>query len=418
MFRRRNSGSPPAAPSPPSLGQLILYGQIVNRHYSQAQLTASPCAVNQMVITSSLLLMNIPTDMSPLGGIKDELPTGYSPLEFLLTAGPQYINTGLSVTPLTGCKIELAPVKYSTEWSVSCGSMAGFIPLHNMKSCIGYGYATDVAVGNAKYLLKDGTYTNSAAEAIKTNLMYEMQGRAKVALNYLNSRVWQYRDTVNQIQDILIDSPTSATPIYLFARNYSKYSWVYWSAPIYKATFSEGKCLTRRFIPALTPSGRPCMFDLISRQPFLNSGSGEFTAGLKLKQVRALSNLPTGGGTLTISLPSGWESNETTNACLNSAQTKGWTLIVQTHQEPKTAISTYSLRRKQAIVWCCKAACDIGIYVDTHGNRYQIEWCSAIFSPKGNAPELHGYEPFHSIEEAAETWQLHPYVSAENEASE
>lgn len=357
--------------------------------------------------------MNIPTDMRPLGGINNELTAGYSRLEFLLTGGPQYINTGLSLTPYTGCEIELAPADYSTDWHVSCGSMAGFLPLTTMKGCLAYGYATDVSVGKSKYPLKDGSYASGATQALNSGQAYTVQGRAKVALNYLNSRVWKYKDSVNQLDRSLTDTPVSGRPIYLFARNYAEYAWVYWPAPIYNATFSEGKSLTRRFIPALTPNGRPCMFDLVSRQPFLNSGSGEFTAGLRLNQVRALSNLPFSSGSLTISLPSGWENDETTNACLNIAQAKGWTLTVQTYQEPETAVSTYSLRRKPVIVWCRKAACDIGIYVDAHGDRWQIEWCSAIFSPNGNAPELHGYEPFHSTEEAADTWQLHPYLSPE-----
>lgn len=30
------------------------------------------------------------------------------------------------------------------------------------------------------------------------------------------------------------------------------------------------------FIPALDPSGRPCMYDTISKQPFYNKGDGEF----------------------------------------------------------------------------------------------------------------------------------------------
>lgn len=34
--------------------------------------------------------------------------------------------------------------------------------------------------------------------------------------------------------------------------------------------------LVQHLIPALDPTGRPCMFDLVQRKPYYNQGTGEF----------------------------------------------------------------------------------------------------------------------------------------------
>lgn len=57
---------------------------------------------------------------------------------------------------------------------------------------------------------------------------------------------------------------------------------------------------------------------------------------------------------------------------------------------------------------------EYGSYVDEAGIRFQVEWCSAVYSPTGQTPESLGYEPYESIEAAAEAWGLrHPQPEAE-----
>lgn len=45
---------------------------------------------------------------------------------------------------------------------------------------------------------------------------------------------------------------------------------------IYEAKITQDSMLINHFIPALDSTGTPCMFDLVSRQPFYNSGIGDF----------------------------------------------------------------------------------------------------------------------------------------------
>lgn len=88
--------------------------------------------------------------------------------------------------------------------------------------------------------------------------------------------------------------------------------------------------------PVISASGEPCMYDKITKQLFSNSGSGKFIVGMTAAQACRLGNLPPGGGTLTISLPSAIVDGETVTdaavqAALDAAAAKGWTITIQTY---------------------------------------------------------------------------------------
>ena len=48
---------------------------------------------------------------------------------------------------------------------------------------------------------------------------------------------------------------------------------------IYSCKHYNGNELIQDFVPCLDTNGVPCMFDLVSRKPFYNKGSGSFTWG-------------------------------------------------------------------------------------------------------------------------------------------
>mgnify|MGYP003307162928 CR=1 FL=1 len=72
------------------------------------------------------------------------------------------------------------------------------------------------------------------------------------------------------------DVPTLT--LYLFGRHRivtNQFShWKYWKSCIWK-----NGVLKQHLIPALDPSKRPCMFDLVTKTPFYNKGTGEFLYG-------------------------------------------------------------------------------------------------------------------------------------------
>ena len=179
----------------------------------------------------------------------------------------------------------------------------------------------------------------------------------------------------------------------------------------YELTISiEGK-LTYHVVPAIDPTGEPCMFDRVSKQPFRNSGSGSFIAGVGTvaQLTTLLRRLPATGGALTLSLPAEANTPEVAEQLQACHDTKGWTLTV--HEYRPAAAATYSLRRVREVVWCRREQSDLGSYVDSTGTRWQIDRCAAIFGALGQDPAAYCYTPFDSVEQAVEFWGLVPYES-------
>lgn len=102
------------------------------------------------------------------------------------------------------------------------------------------------------------------------------------------------------------------------------------SVRIFDFVVSQGKYVTRNFVPALDQSGTPCMFDIYSRQTHYNdpTATAPFIVGMTLEQVREL-KLPTGGGTITLALPYEASIDGKAQAALETARAQGWTLTIR-----------------------------------------------------------------------------------------
>lgn len=172
---------------------------------------------------------------------------------------------------------------------------------------------------------------------------------------------------------------------------------------------SSGKA-NMSLVPALDAQGKPCLYDTIGRTSLYNSGSGEFIVGMTLEQASKLSKLPATDGSLTVALPTGYESDAGVANALETARSNGWTLTVQTY-ESETSAATFAVRR----IWVRRTADENGSYVDTAGTRWQVDWCVDMLTPDGSTPDQHGYELFRSVDAAVEYWEIEPYVVPEEE---
>lgn len=157
-------------------------------------------------------------------------------------------------------------------------------------------------------------------------------------------------------------------------------------------------------ISALDNNGVPCMYDNVSKQPFYNSGSGQFVVGMNMKQALNLSKLPAGGGTLTVSLPTGYDADSAVVTALETARANGWTLTVQTYEAE--GVMTTDLFD----IWVRKTQDENGAYVAQDGTRWQVDWCNCMYTPDGSTERDHGYESHPSVEEACTVWGLTPYI--------
>ena len=168
---------------------------------------------------------------------------------------------------------------------------------------------------------------------------------------------------------------------------------------------SEGATIAADFLPAIDATGMPCAFETISKQPIYNCGTGDFVVGMTITQARKLGKLPDTNGSLRVSLPVGWDADEEVDTALQNVRKKGWTVTVLEYQR-YAASTTYSLRR----IWVRQKQYENGTYVDTEGNRWQVDWCVAMYTPDNSTPEDHGYEQFRSVEAAVDYWGLTPYI--------
>lgn len=314
-----------------------------------------------------------------LGG-GDKLPAGYTRLEFLESTGTQRIDTGIAKPAIAKYRIRFVRT--------------------NVLQLMGFNSAYD------KWGVSDkGKYRNS------TNVTaFEAGGVDFITYNDLNYPTVLFSCN-GDVESFVANNSYPGGIWSIFAQKDNTYNCY---ARLYENSYSaKNGTLLGEFIPVIDALGKPCMFDLVSKQPFRNAGSGQFVAGVgTVAQLTALlRNLPASGGTLTLSLPAEANTPEVADMLQACHDTKGWTLTV--HEYRPAEASTYSLRRVRNVVWCRRELSDLGSYVDADGFRWQIERCAAIFGALGQDPAAYCYTPFDSVEQAAEYWELQPYVDPE-----
>lgn len=160
--------------------------------------------------------------------------------------------------------------------------------------------------------------------------------------------------------------------------------------------------------PFLSAQGKPYFANLAKNNKLFNEG---MIAGFTLEQASKLGKLlPSGGGALTISLPTGYEQDAGVAESLEAARAKGWTLTVQTY-EAETVVATFGMRR----IWVRRVQDEQGAYVDADGVRWTVDWCVDMVTPDGSTPDAHGYEMYRSTEAAVAYWELTAWVDPEQE---
>lgn len=231
-------------------------------------------------------------------------------------------------------------------------------------------------------------------------------------LNYKNSRKVGFKEKEASWLDLPELPFTPTKPLFIANR----FSTAGPGHRLYFGELTEGNSVTYIFKPAISEAGEPCFYESKHKKTYKSSSPDGFIVGFSLAQARNLGKLPATGGTLTISLLTGYESDPGVAAALETARANGWTLTIQTYT-PETAsagASTFALRR----VWVRRTQNEQGGYVDASGSRWRVEWCVDMLTPDGSTPEAHGYELFRSTDAAVAYWELTPWVDPEAEQNE
>lgn len=191
-----------------------------------------------------------------------ELPSGYTLCEYLESTGTQWINTLVNSNPSIGFETKIRVNDYSgTEIGVFGTSSANrqihaVLQVHNSALNL---YATHSSWGT----VKNATYiSDNDIHVIGYNRKNELK---------------KYLDGNETSPDYVVPFPDIDYPFWIFARNvggnlYSSGALVniYWFK-----IYDNGEVI-REFIPVINASGRPCMYDTVTQQPFYNQGTGEF----------------------------------------------------------------------------------------------------------------------------------------------
>lgn len=192
-------------------------------------------------------------------------PSGYTQLKYLQSDGTQWINTEyiLQSSDTVELKAEYAKessINYTTTYL--CGSDLTYQSGFNIFQQ--HGNIGDV-FGD---VLNDATsYPGAGVEFVVTSSISELSVMIgdRGTLHLRGAQTYTPLDW----------------PVYLFTtnRNGTAFDSAFVGKIYYaKITNSQGK-LTFSCIPCLDTSGVPCMFDLVSRKPFYNVGTGSFTWG-------------------------------------------------------------------------------------------------------------------------------------------
>lgn len=206
--------------------------------------------------------------------VKDsKLPAGYTQVEYLESTGTQWIDTGINPdnanTKQVDIETNFAILTPGSDQYIGIFGAAvprfGFYTRYN-NMCFGY------------YQASDNLYEIEYGK--KYNLRFNVtKGSQNAKLNGVT--VWsETRSGILQ----------STYTIGLFCRNYSTPQWIN-NARIYNLKIAIDGALVRNFIPALDPTGTPCMYDMVTKTPFYNQGTGTFSYGKTISMVRFVQDI-------------------------------------------------------------------------------------------------------------------------------
>ena len=127
----------------------------------------------------------------------------------------------------------------------------------------------------------------------------------------------------------------------------------------------------------------------------------------KESALRVLNTIPSyssGNHPLMLGIHVDHQADEEVLAAIDSATAKGWTLTTQWNGTPTSGVSLMGLDE----IYAKKEQNPDGMYVDSNGVRYMVDWGHMVTSPDATPAEL-GYKLYYSLDEALTEWGLTEY---------
>ena len=263
--------------------------------------------------------MSIPCKMRPAG--LDSLPLGYTRLEYLESTGTQHINTGLQANQLS-LSITFRKYNYSgSDGLTIVGAQSALVG--GVRYKITANYVRSVAWIFENEGVVEWSMTSSDTEGDLFTVVVDFTTMTVKIDNPDRPREWPINERFAQLADTIymdLFAHGGKTPQAVGGRGIL--------AKVYSFTAHYGGLAAANYVPALDHTGRPCMFDLVTRTPFYNAAGGtDFRAGLTMEQVRRL-ELPPTGGSLTLVVQNETFYDSLALEALSRASANGWDLTV------------------------------------------------------------------------------------------
>jgi hypothetical protein len=197
----------------------------------------------------------------------EQLPEGYTAVEYIQTSGSQYIDTGVKSSASVGLSADFCFVDTRSNQNLA---QAYSQPEHYQLAPLmvsSWGSPDGAVWFVCGYL---------------DTMRYFKKADTKRHIYYFNAD-GQYTIEMDGIQYKKADPsqttfPADARNLWLFVRN-SPFVDGYARMKLYSCAMYDDGVKIRDFKPCLDVNGVPCMFDFVSQKPFYNKGSGSFTWG-------------------------------------------------------------------------------------------------------------------------------------------
>ena len=203
-----------------------------------------------------VLPSNVVTEMERENGI----PLDYTPVEYLKggTSSNTWIDTKITPIQRMGVAVSAGRGSYGCGGAQQTTSNRISIPQANSanRSYAWFGSTVLLKTSGSGFILEEAPY--------------------EAELNWLNSREAKL-DISETGEHYSVTLPNNSNSIsksfYLFKVNGGTGGG---TAVLFSAKMSVEQRIIRNYIPALDPTGAPCMYDLVSKTPFYNKGTGDF----------------------------------------------------------------------------------------------------------------------------------------------
>lgn len=193
----------------------------------------------------------------------EQLPEGYTAVNYLQSSGTQWINT--EITPSQDTKVIIKFM--ADEWGYESLIGGRAAPDSNDQFTTYF----DAEFGGRFLFRMDGMSSAITYKGFKIKTIYiaELSG-TKMEFTLEDG-------TISFTSGVTISDFSSTIPMLLFkAQNVSGSGL---NGKVYSCKIYHQDSLVRDFVPCLDADGKPCMFDFVSRKPFYNKGIGSFTWG-------------------------------------------------------------------------------------------------------------------------------------------